>query len=249
MSEFTEANRKHFDKVASNHQNDFGDLINSTITELNTRRKWISSKLADSDPADDVRLLDYACGAGTVSKALASYTSCTIGLDLSKNMVAEYNKAAEAGLGPDRMQGYQYDILSPDTTSPPGGSLVPFDVVVTSMALHHVADPDQLLQAFSELLKPGGVCVVVDMVPGSAFHEGNEEKFDSDISEALQPEQREVFNTIGKHGFDEGETRALYEGAGIGTGFEYVVFDKPFRFTMFGERFGTTGFIARDVKA
>jgi hypothetical protein len=33
------------------------------------------------------------------------------------------------------------------------------------------------------------------------------------------------------------------------TGFEYVVFDEPFRFTMFGERFRTTGFIARGVKS
>jgi SAM-dependent methyltransferase len=166
-------------------------------------------------------------------------------------MVAEYNKAAaEAAFGPDRMKGYQHDVLSaPSTTSLPSGVLAPFDIIVTSMALHHVADPGRLLRAFSELLKPGGVCVVVDMVPASAVHEGNEERSGSDIRDVLQPEQREVFNTIGKHGFNEEEMRALYAGAGMWTGFEYVVFGEPFRFTMFGERFRTTGFIARGEKS
>lgn len=64
-------------KVASNHQTDFGELIAAVIAELKRRRGWINKRLAD-DPntdsyiapglRDEVRLLDYACGAGTVSK-------------------------------------------------------------------------------------------------------------------------------------------------------------------------------------
>jgi SAM-dependent methyltransferase len=166
-------------------------------------------------------------------------------------MVAEYNKvAAKTAFGPDRMKGYQHDILSPpNTTSLPRGVLAPFDVIVTSMALHHVTNPGRLLCAFSELLKPCGVCVVIDMVPVSAFHEGNEERSESDLIEALQPNQREIFNTIGNHGFNEGDIRALYEGAGMWTGFEYVVFGEQFRFSLFGESFRSTGFIARSVKS
>lgn len=59
--------------MASNHQNDFGELIDAVIAELKSRRGWISPKLTstpNTDPTagDAVRLLDYACGAGTVSK-------------------------------------------------------------------------------------------------------------------------------------------------------------------------------------
>ncbi|KAL5356681.1 S-adenosyl-L-methionine-dependent methyltransferase [Aspergillus floccosus] len=250
MANLTEKNRKHFDKVASNHQNDFGELINTVIAELKSRRGWISPKLTDTpnkDPAasDAVRLLDYACGAGTVSKALAPYATQMIGLDLSENMVSEYNKAAQEifgspNAGPARMEGFQHDLLgdSNSSTALPSGTLAPFDIIVIGMALHHVADAGGLLQRFGELLKPGGVCVVIDMVPGSArLGEGGSELM----------KERGVFGTIAKHGFAEAEMRELYEGAGMGE-FEYAVFEQRFRFTLFGEQCSSLGFIARGVK-
>ncbi|KAL4783361.1 S-adenosyl-L-methionine-dependent methyltransferase [Aspergillus varians] len=257
MSDLTESNRQHFDKVASNHENDFGELINNVISELKSRRKWISPKLADTDASagqGEVRLLDYACGAGTVSKALAPYVTQTIGLDLSAKMIDEYNKAArELALTPEQMQGYQFDLLS-EAASPAGNSTNgtpalppgvtgPFDIIVTGMALHHVADPSKLLTKFNALLKPGGVCITIDMVPGSAGPV--DDAGGSDVASALEPHQRGVFATIGKHGFTEGEMREVYEGAGMGRGFEYVIFERPFRFTMFGRGFVSTGFISR----
>ncbi|RJE24221.1 Methyltransferase domain protein [Aspergillus sclerotialis] len=247
MADLTENNRKHFDKVASDHQNDFGELINTVITELKSRRGWISPKLTDApntDPAasDAVRLLDYACGAGTVSKALAPYATQTTGLDLSANMVSEYNKATLEMFGSHkaghaRMVGFQHDLLG-DSTALPSGTLAPFDIIVIGMALHHVADAGGLLQRFSELLKPGGVCVVIDMVPDSA-----------QLGEGASNLMKEggVFGTIAKHGFAEAEMRELYEGAGMRE-FDYVVFEQRFRFTLFGEQCSSLGFIARGVK-
>ncbi|KAL2869637.1 class I SAM-dependent methyltransferase [Aspergillus lucknowensis] len=247
MADLTEINRKHFDKVASNHQNDFGELINTVIAELKSRRGWISPKLTDTpntDPAasDAVRLLDYACGAGTVSKALAPYATQTIGLDLSANMVSEYNKAAQEmfgshNAGPARMEGFQHNLLG-DSTALPSGTLAPFDIIVIGMALHHVADAGGLLQRFGDLLKPRGVCVVIDTVPGSArLGEGG-----SDLMK-----EGGVFGTIAKQGFAEAEVQELYEGAGMGE-FDYAVFEQPFRFTLYGEQCSSRGFIARGVK-
>ena len=144
-------------------------------------------------------------------------------------MVAEYNKAAREifgahgpGLQSGRMEGFQYDLLAdshsgsgPDTgpgtadVNPlPSGTLAPFDVIVVGMALHHVTAPGRLLKRFSELLKPGGVCVVLDMVPGSA-QLGHSE----DLKEVGH--EGSVLATIGKHGFTEVEMRDLYEGAGM----------------------------------
>ncbi|KAL2817531.1 S-adenosyl-L-methionine-dependent methyltransferase [Aspergillus granulosus] len=253
MSDLTEANRKHFDKVATTHQNDFGDLINAAISEFKLRRGWITQKL--NEPAGsgsekaggvEVKLLDYACGAGTVSKALAPYATQTIGLDLSSGMVAEYNKAAaDMGLSPARMHAYQYNLLANDTdtdsaaTPPiPENTLTPssFDVIVIGMALHHVAKPNDLLARFKELLKPGGVCVVMDMVPTDDA---------PDLEGVLEASQLEVAKTIGKRGFTEEEMRRFYEDVGMGTGFEYVVIKERFRFTMFGHEFHVTGFMAR----
>ncbi|KAL4913043.1 S-adenosyl-L-methionine-dependent methyltransferase [Aspergillus aurantiobrunneus] len=243
MADLAETNRKHFDKVASTHQTDFGELIAAAIRQLQARRHWISSKWVDNTPDTEIRLLDYACGAGTVSKALAPYVTEAIGLDVSANMVTEYNDAAqELGLSPARMRGHQHDLLSPSEPSPdlPSDALSrKFDIIVIGMALHHVADPGKLLRRFAELLKTGGACVVLDMVPG---------RDDSGIHESLHGlvgEQLDVVKTIGKHGFTEDETRGLYEAAGMGKGFEYVVLEEKFRFRMFGKEFGVQGFIAR----
>ncbi|KAL6237714.1 hypothetical protein BDW75DRAFT_238134 [Aspergillus navahoensis] len=278
MTNLTEVNRKHFDKVASNHQNDFGELINATIAELKSRRSWISPRLADGASnsdldigvGDEVRLLDYACGSGTVSKALAPYATQTIGLDLSANMVSEYNNAAREIFGAHepaavRMEGFQHDLLGSSDTSGsantaagadnsplPSGTLDPFDIIVVGMALHHVADPGRLLKRFSELLKPGGVCIVLDMVPGSAGLGDDGCGSHSDLRDGLgqgkEAEEGGVFDTIGKHGFTEAEMRDLYEESGMWRGFEYVVLEERFRFTLFGRQCSSLGFIARGEK-
>ncbi|KAL2858597.1 S-adenosyl-L-methionine-dependent methyltransferase [Aspergillus pseudoustus] len=250
MSDLAETNRKHFDKVATTHQNDFGDLINAAIREFQARRGWITPKLNETSLSKterpQVKLLDYACGAGTVSKALAPYATQAIGLDLSSGMVAEYNRAAsEMGFNAEKMHAYRYNLLAGDaetdteTANPlPEGTLTPssFDVVVIGMALHHVSEPGVLLARFKELLKPRGVCVVMDMVPTDDA---------PDIEGVLEPSQLEVVKTIGKRGFTEQEMRTLYEGAGMRRGFEYVVIEDKFLFTMFGHKFQVTGFMAR----
>ncbi|KAF3400100.1 hypothetical protein F1880_008344 [Penicillium rolfsii] len=289
MADLTENNRKHFDKVASSHQHDFGELINMVIAELESRRGWISPQLAKRNPntahaaGDEFRLLDYACGAGTVSKvslftllhpssttlsnerefqALAPYTTRTIGLDLSANMVSEYNKAAREifgvhNSGPARMEGFQHDLLG---TSPsdqgsgadaddnkllPSGTLAPFDIIVIGMALHHVADAGELMQRFAKLLKSGGVCIVVDMVSSSARLDDGEGDESSDLRERREPgENGTMFDTIAKHGFTAAEMKDLYEEAGMRK-FDYQVFEHRFCFRLFGQQCSSLGFIAR----
>jgi predicted methyltransferase len=56
------------------------------------------------------------------------------------------------------------------------------------MPLHHVSDPGKLFRWFAEFLKPGGVCVVLHMVPGHGA---------TDLETVLEPEQLGVIKTIG----------------------------------------------------
>ncbi|KAL4923824.1 class I SAM-dependent methyltransferase [Aspergillus undulatus] len=247
MADLTEINRKHFDDVASSHQNNFETLIAQAIYELQVRRHWISPKwvdtITDKDLHDGIRLLDYACGSGTASKALAPFVTSTIGIDLSANMVTEYNNTArEMGLFPERMRGYQCDLLSGDLDPKvglPDGVLEKFDIIVIGMALHHVSDPGALLEKLKELLKPGGVVVVLDMVPDQVPSVPEHDL------EGLESQQLNSLKTIGKHGFTENEMREFYESAGISAAFEYVVIKEEFRLRLFGREVRVTGFIAR----
>jgi SAM-dependent methyltransferase len=247
-------------------------MIQTIMGEIADRRGWISSRLADKQSnkseseSESILLLDYACGAGTATKvcihihiqhafpqakltgqALLPFITQAIGLDLSENMVKEYNNWATAnGYPAEKMRAYHLNLLDSDSDAEGGIELDGFDVVVVCMALHHVADAGRLLARLSGCLKPGGVCVVVDGVPTPpAAATAGEDSETADLRAVLGPEQLEVLETINKHGYTEGEMRELYEGAGLGRGFEYVVIERELRFTMFGHEFSRRGFIAR----
>ncbi|KAF7183877.1 hypothetical protein CNMCM7691_004299 [Aspergillus felis] len=251
MSDLTATNRTHFNNVASTHHTDFGPLIETVMEEIADRHTWISRKLATgphherSGESHSIRLLDYACGAGTATKALLPYTTQAIGLDLSENMVAEYNHWARVhGCPPEKMRAYRLDLLDCSAAGIEGLELSGFDVVIVCMALHHVTDAQRLLARLAGCLKPGGVCVVIDGFPTPTVSPG-EDMDTADLRAVLEPQQLGVLETINKHGFTEEEMRALYEGAGLGRNFEYEVIGRPLRFTMFGHSFSRRGFIAR----
>jgi SAM-dependent methyltransferase len=182
-----------------------------------------------------------------LTQALFPYINQAIGLDLSENMVAEYTNWARAHGHPEKMRAYRLDLLDPPAQSEMEVELAGFDVVLVCMALHHVTDAGRLLARLRECLRPGGVCVVVDGVP-SPMQSAGEDADTADLRAVLGAEQLGVLDTINKHGFTEGEMWALYEGAGLGTNFEYEIIERPLRFTMFGHSFGRIGFIARGEK-
>ncbi|KAK4947637.1 hypothetical protein LTR10_013583 [Elasticomyces elasticus] len=246
MSDLETTNREHFDKVASNYETDFGDMLRAAINEFEARRSWIRKDWADNDnnntsEGGNVRLLDYACGGGTASKALAPYVTQLVGLDLSENMLSEYNKYARSmGFDEQKMHAFQHNLLDESAKPPADVKLADFDVAVISMALHHVSDPGRLLQRLGQCLKPGGVCVVLDRAPAST---------DTDLESADMPDRPKVLDTINQHTFSEEQMRQSYAEAGLSTGFDYVRIDKPFEFTLKGKKFLVSGFFARGEQA
>lgn len=259
-------------KDASTHLADWAELIQAIIDEFRARREWISDSWADSDAVKrqglEFRLLDYACGSGTVSKvsgylfmarnldeifsttqlvfiklteylqALLPFVTQAVGLDISPGMVSEYNKwAQETGSSSDRVWAYEYDMLAGEERNPlPRQDLSNFDIVVVSMALHHVSDPAKLMQRLGQCLRPGGTCVILDRTPAST-----KANTDATTSKRLG----DTLKTVNKEGFAEEEMQKLYEDAGMGQNFEYVVIPRPFEARVFGRELSITGFIAR----
>lgn len=162
------------------------------------------------------------------------FVTKVVGLDVSDNMVDEFNKnAREAGLS-DKMTARKGDLLAetvPDEIS--GPDFEDFDVVAVSMALHHFAEPDVALKRLGDRLKQGGTCLIVDLVPeGKMFHE-------------MHPDMSEAAAIVKKHGFTMEDMKELFEGAGLGMNFDYKVIEKPFEFTKNGTTFRKTIFVAR----
>jgi SAM-dependent methyltransferase len=99
--------------------------------------------------------LDAGCGTGELARLLAARCARVTGIDVSPNMVAEARRRS-AGL--DNVEYAVADIMTAPLA--PGG----FDCIATVAVLHHLP-LDAVLARLRELLRPGGVLLVLDLRP------------------------------------------------------------------------------------
>lgn len=167
-------------------------------------------------------------------QTLVPYVTKILGLDLSDNMVNEYNKNAEQNGYSNKMSARTGDLLTdPVPTELSGPEYFGFDVVVISMALHHFDDAGKALRYLGDRLKTGGTCIIIDNVPDHlSDHHHNHV-----LGEAA--------HTVKTHGFTMEQMRDLFTNAGMEANFGYQVLDEPAVFQMNGKSFSKTLFLAR----
>ncbi len=113
----------------------------------------------------DIDVLDFGCGTGLVSLALGPLVRSVTGVDTSSGMLDVFRtKVREQGL-----EGVSAVLLPADAPFAVPGS---YDLVVSSMALHHVKELAPLFAAFREHLRPGGRVALADLdTEDGTFHE------------------------------------------------------------------------------
>ncbi|CAF1394107.1 unnamed protein product, partial [Didymodactylos carnosus] len=85
-----------------------------------------------------------------------------IGVDTSQRMVDVYNeKCHKQCIPPEKMHAVCIDLLQPDQVF---SNLKDFNVVVTSLAYHHLEDIDLATRTLVGLLKYGGSFLIVDLI-------------------------------------------------------------------------------------
>src|SRR5579859_1372058 len=98
---------------------------------------------------------------GLISQNLVRSAKEVIGLDTSKGMVEVYNQKAQ-------MEGLNMRARAIDILSLAGGEvpeeLSGADVVVCSMAYHHIEDIRHTSTVLASLLKKGGYLLVLDLM-------------------------------------------------------------------------------------
>lgn len=130
---------------------------------------------SNSSSQNKFKLLDYACGPGTISAALSSYTTEIVAIDISKNMVQEYtsrfpeNVVLEGNLlssppwvGTTK-EGDKLEISGVELEK--REELTGFDAVIVGLGFHHFDDWSGALQKLSLRVGKGGVVGIVDLVP------------------------------------------------------------------------------------
>ncbi|KZV99126.1 S-adenosyl-L-methionine-dependent methyltransferase, partial [Exidia glandulosa HHB12029] len=108
---------------------------------------------------DETVLLDFACGTGLVSRALAPVCKSVVGADVNPSAIARYNaRVVQQGLAPEEMRAVHVDQLGAEK----------FDVVVCSMAYHHFSSIASSTTQLAAYLKPGGALFVADLLRPAA---------------------------------------------------------------------------------
>ncbi|KAJ6016074.1 hypothetical protein N7540_010665 [Penicillium herquei] len=240
MPDFTEANRQYFDKMATTYKAQFASSLNILSEQTLENREWISDKWIDTvNPNQNIRMLEYACGPGVISMTLAPFLTQVIGMDVSPNMIKEFNvNAAILGLE-DKVTGHECDLLA-DTPSPyfVGPPYVDLDILTVSMALHHFEHPLLALQRLGERVKQGGTCFIIDLIPQPHGHDhGHGHAHKHDFGEAS--------HTVKTHGFSEESMRNLFKEAGFNSEFRYKAIDQPLEFNRGGKPVSMKVFFAR----
>lgn len=130
-------------------------------------------------------------------------------MDVSSGMVQQYNLLAEKeGFSPARMQAIQGNLLehsTPSSSELDSAEYNNFDLIVMSMALHHVESAENMIQKLAERLGDNGVLVIVDWV-------------DPSESGCTMPSMSGDFpaqHTITRLGFTEMELKGAFEKAGL----------------------------------
>lgn len=111
---------------------------------------------------------DLGSGTGLIARELYPSVSRIVAIDTSAGMLEELSRRAQHA-GMTGLETRQLDLQNES----PGTEL--FDVVVSSMALHHMKDTALVLSRIYESLRPGGKIAIADLdAEDGSFHDSND---------------------------------------------------------------------------
>ena len=152
-------NRERFDAIATGWDD------NPTRRAL---ASGVAAAIAAAVPLQaDWQALEYGCGTGLVGAALAPKVGGMLACDVSPGMLAVLEqKARAAGLG--HLHTRVLDL----TREPPPAQR--FELIFSSMTMHHIPDVAALVRTFHGMLKPGGWLALADLdAEDGSFHGGD----------------------------------------------------------------------------
>lgn len=99
---------------------------------------------------------DLGCGTGNAAEHLSRHVGRVIAIDQSQPMLNAAQKRLRSCDNIDFRLGDLNDLPLPDHS---------VDAATCVLVLHHLASPEQAIREMARIVKPGGIALVIDMLP------------------------------------------------------------------------------------
>ncbi|MFA4824295.1 MAG: class I SAM-dependent methyltransferase [Methanoregula sp.] len=142
----------------------------SVVWDKDPGRVQMAKTIADAmisalHPEGTELVMDYGTGTGNIALRIAPMVKKIIAVDSAKGMLDVLQEKLLAD-GITAIEPREWSIGQDSTALPR------FDLIVSSMTLHHVRDTAAAARTFHELLLPGGEIAIADLDPDNGeFHE------------------------------------------------------------------------------
>lgn len=148
-----------------------------------------------------VNILEVGCGTGLLGQQFVHDNSSLLGIDTSEGMLQVFNQKFKDN---EKVQSKLLDLETNSISEK-------FDLILSSMAFHHLKNPEQMIKKLKNNLLSGGVLAVIDLdqEDGSfhpdpkkmgVHHFGFNELQTKEWGVGFKEVRREIINVIHKNG-------------------------------------------------
>lgn len=163
----------------------------------------------------DMDVLDFGCGTGLVTLRLSPLVRSVMGVDSSRGMLDILNAKIEKG-NIDNVRTRYLDLDRGDVLE---GR---YDLVVSSMTLHHVKEIGPLLNRLCRIVAPGGCLCLADLdLDDGRFHSDNTGVFHFGFDREVL---RQAFTTAGLEDIHVQTAAQVVKPTGTGESRAFTVF-------------------------
>lgn len=158
-------------------------------------------------------IMDFGCGTGLFGLEFTDYAKSLLGIDTSEGMLEVFNKKTK---GHDHIRSLLIDLENNTIKQK-------FDLIISSMAFHHLNHPAQMIQKLKSLLNPHGRLAIVDLdQEDGTFHPDNkkmgvkhygfsQEKLSAWAKTENMKLSHQIINYISKNNQKYGQFLAVFE--------------------------------------
>ena len=166
-------------------------------------------------PKKTMKAADFGCGTGLLSLRLQPLVASITGIDSSPGML----DVVKAKVAEGKLTNVGTQLLDVEKGETLSGE---YDLITSSMTLHHIREPLPLLRQLCKALNPGGILAIADLEPdGGHFHDDNTGVFHFGFERAAV---RAMFAEVGLNDIDDSTATEIVKSAADGTKRAFSVF-------------------------